>query len=403
MESLKPVFSVHELNEYIDILLGVDPNLKSLAVEGELEGVKRHPSGHLYFMLKDELSSVNCVMFRQNVAGLRFLPKDGQHVRLAGKASLYPRDGRFQLVASGLVLQGAGSLYAAFAAYKEKLERLGWFDASVKKPIPLLPKAIGLITSAGGSVQHDVYQVTERRFPSMPIVFYPTAVQGPGAAREIADAIDRADAEKRCDVLIVGRGGGSMEDLWAFNEPAVVEAIHRCSIPVISAVGHETDFSISDFTADLRAPTPSAAAELAVPERNMLVSTLRSLENRLNNALINGVRAKRDRISLLWGEAVRLRMHRAAEQNRMALDDVHEKLLQHCRSRIDIKRNQLERETARLRAYSPQRTLDRGFALIQNDSGHIISSAQETGPGDAVSICFRDGAAFARITGKETL
>ncbi len=403
MESLKPVFSVHELNEYIDILLGVDPNLKSLAVEGELEGVKRHPTGHMYFMLKDELSSVSCVMFRQNVAGLRFLPKDGQHVRLTGRASLYPRDGRFQLVASGLVLQGTGSLYAAFAAYKEKLERLGWFDAAVKKPIPLLPKAVGLVTSAGGSVQHDVYNVTERRFPSMPIVFYPTAVQGPGAAQEIADAIDRADAEKRCDVLIVGRGGGSMEDLWAFNEPAVVEAIHRCSIPVISAVGHETDFSISDFTADLRAPTPSAAAELAVPERSVLVSTIRSLENRLSNALANGVRAKHDRLNLLWSDAVRLRLHRTAEQKRMALDDAQERLLRHCRNCIDTKRNQLERETARLTAYSPQKTLERGFALIQNDCGHIVSSSQEIETGDAVSIRFTDGAAFARITGKETV
>ena len=403
MESVKPVFSVHELNEYIDLLLGADPTLKVLAVEGELEGVKRHPSGHLYFMLKDELASVNCVMFRQNVAGLRFLPKDGQHVRLAGRAALYPRDGRFQLMATGLTLLGAGSLYAAFAEYKEKLTRLGWFDASQKKQIPLLPKAIGLITSAGGSVQHDVVQVTGRRFPSMPIVFYPTAVQGPGAAQEIADAIDRADAEKRCDVLIVGRGGGSMEDLWAFNEPTVVEAIHRCSIPVISAVGHETDFSISDFVADLRAPTPSAAAELAVPERSALLLTLSSLENRLQNALKHGVRAKRDRLSLLWGDAVRLRMQRFAEQKRQALDETHAGLLQASARMLETQRNRLEREHERLLAYSPQRTLERGFALIGSKRGHIITSLEGIDTGDSVLIRFADGTAQAKIIGKETV
>lgn len=403
MESVKPVFSVHELNEYIDILLGVDPALKSLAVEGELEGVKRHPSGHLYFMLKDELASVSCVMFRQNVAGLRFLPKDGMHVRLAGRASIFQRDGRFQLVAAGLSLLGAGSLYAAFAEYKEKLDRLGWFDAAQKKPIPLLPKAIGLVTSAGGSVQHDVMNVTKRRFPSMPIVFYPTAVQGAGAAKEIAEAIDRADLEQRCDVLIVGRGGGSMEDLWAFNEPAVVEAIHRCTIPVISAVGHETDFSISDFVADLRAPTPSAAAELAVPESSVLIASLRSLDNRLQNALKHGVRAKRDRLSLLWRDTVRFRMHRSAEQSRQAIEELRTRIARQCGHALEVQRNRLEREGERLHAYSPQKTLERGFALIGGDRGHMITSLNEIEPEDAVSIRFSDGTAYAKITGKETV
>ena len=403
MEKLTPVFTVHELNEYVDTLLGFDPMLKAIAVEGELEGVKRHPSGHMYFMLKDESASVNCVMFRQSVAGLRFLPKDGQHVRLAGKATLYQRDGRFQLMATGLSLLGEGSLYAAFAAYKEKLEQLGWFDASDKKPVPLLPKAIGLITSAGGAVQYDVETVTRRRFPSMPIVFYPTAVQGPGAAKEIADAIDRADAEKRCDVLIVGRGGGSIEDLWAFNEPAVAEAIRRCSIPVISAVGHETDFSISDFVADLRAPTPSAAAELAVPERDALLSALSSLENRLQNALKHGVRAKRDRLKLMWGDAMRMRMHRTLEQRRQDADEAQTAISQLCARALEKERHRLEREKERLYAYSPQRTLDRGFALIGDGKGTILTSVRQIDRGDTVSIRFADGTAQAEITGKETV
>ncbi len=403
METMKPVFSVHELTEYVDLMLGFDPNLKELAVEGELEGVKRHVSGHLYFTLKDELASVNCVMFRQYVQGLRFIPKDGQRVRIAGRASLYQKDGRFQLMATGLAAKGDGSLYAAFAAYKEQLKALGWFDESGKKPIPFLPGAVGLVTSASGAARHDVETVVRRRFPSMPVVLYPASVQGAGAAKEIADAIDLADAEKRCDVLIVGRGGGSMEDLWPFNEPPVAEAIHRCTIPVISAVGHETDFSISDYVADLRAPTPSAAAELAVPERDALQATLSALGDRLGNVLQHGIRAKSDRLKLLWGDAVRMRVRRAIEQRRQTADENRAAILLRCGRILEMRKHRLEREKERLYAYSPQRTLERGFALIDDGKGTILTSARQTEPGDSVSIRFADGTAQAKITGKETV
>ena len=403
MEELKPVFTVHELTEYVDLMLGFDPNLKELAVEGELEGVKRHPSGHLYFILKDDLASVNCVMFRQYVQGLRFLPKDGQRVRLAGKATLYQRDGRFQLMATGLVAKGDGSLYAAFAAYKEELQKRGWFDASEKKQIPFLPKAVGLVTSASGAARHDVKTVIERRFPSMPIVFYPASVQGESAAREIAEAIDLADRERRCDVLIVGRGGGSMEDLWAFNEPPVAEAIRRCSIPVISAVGHETDVSISDFVADLRAPTPSAAAELAVPEYEALRVSLQAVGNRLRNALGNGIRNKRDRLSLLWGDAVRLRVNRTFEQRRQVIDETRATIAQRCARVLERQKHRLEREKERLYAYSPQRTLERGFAVIGDEHGTLITTARETAKGQNIRIRFADGTVAAEIAGKETV
>lgn len=402
MGELKPVFSVHELTEYVDLLLGFDPNLKELAVEGELQDVKRHASGHLYFTLKDELASVNCVMFRQYVNGLRFLPREGQHVRLAGKATLYQRDGRFQLMATGLALKGDGSLFAAFTAYKEELKNRGWFDDTQKKAIPFLPKAVGLVTSASGAARHDVETVIRRRFPSMPIVFYPASVQGEGAAGEIAQAIDRADREKRCDVLIVGRGGGSMEDLWPFNEAPVAEAIHRCLIPVISAVGHETDVSISDFVADLRAPTPSAAAELAVPERDALLASLASLGERLKHALGIGIRSKRDRLKLLWGDAIRLRMHRVSEQRRQRLDENRASIASGCAHAIEIQRNKLEREKERLFAYSPQRTLERGFALVENEAG-VLTSAQKIEAGDSISIRFSDGTVRANTTGKEML
>ena len=403
MEELKPVFSVHELTEYVDLLLGFDPNLKELAVEGELEGVKRHVSGHLYFTLKDELSSVNCVMFRQYVQGLRFIPRDGQRVRLAGRASLYQKDGRFQLMATGLVAQGDGSLYAAFAAYKEQLKALGWFDESEKKTIPFLPKAVGLVTSASGAARHDVETVIRRRFPSMPIIFYPAAVQGEGAAAEIAKAVDLADAEKRCDVLIVGRGGGSMEDLWPFNEPPVAEAIHRCSIPVISAVGHETDFSISDYVADMRAPTPSAAAELAVPAFDSLKSVLSMLGDRLQTVLQHGIRAKSDRLKLVWGDSVRMRVRRAMEQKRQETDESKARISFFCTQLLQDKTHSLDVERERLLAYSPQRTLERGFALIGDEKGSVLSSAREVETGDIVTIRFADGTAQAEISGKESV
>lgn len=400
MSELKPVFTVHELNEYIDLMLGFDPNLKDLAVEGELEAVKRHSSGHLYFTLKDEQASVNCVMFRQYVMGLRFLPKDGQRVRLVGRASLYQRDGRFQLMATGLMPKGDGSLYAAFAAYKEELKNRGWFDESLKKPIPFLPKAVGMVTSANGAAWRDVQNVIARRFPQMPLLLYPTAVQGEGAAEEIAKAIDLADSERRCDVLIVGRGGGSMEDLWAFNEPPVADAIHRCSIPVISAVGHETDISISDFIADLRAPTPSAAAELAVPQWDALTASLQTTGERLKNALQNGIRRKRDRLDILFGDSVLLKLHRAIDQRRQTVDELHTAMQRSAERSLEAQKHNLEREHERLRAYSPQQTLKRGFALVAKNRT-VVSRAEDLGENDGVTIRFYDGTVRATVTGKE--
>ena len=397
MDELKPVYSVHELNEYVDLMLGVDPNLKDLTVEGELQAVKRHSSGHLYFTLKDELASVNCVMFRPSVMGLRFLPKDGQHVRLCGRATLYPRDGRFQLVATGLMPLGDGALFAAFAAYKEELKTRGWFDEAIKKPIPFLPKAVGMVTSANGAAWRDVQNVIGRRFPAMQIILYPAAVQGEGAANEIAAAIDRADEERRCDVLIVGRGGGSMEDLWAFNEPAVAEAIHRCTLPVISAVGHETDVSISDFIADLRAPTPSAAAELAVPEWDALKGALVSDGARLQQALTNGIHRKRDRLRLMWKDAVGLRIQRMLDRDRQAVEDAHSALIRLTGLTLERRRSALLREGERLNAYSPKQTLSRGFALVERE-GTIITSAAALKTGQTIGIRFGDGTAHAAVT-----
>ncbi len=401
MERLKPVFSVHELNEYVDLMLGHDPNLNRLTVEGELSGVKRHPSGHLYFTLKDELASVSCVMWRQNTLGLRFLPRDGMRVRLVGSASLYTRDGRFQLYATALQKQGDGDLFAAFCRYRDELREKGWFDEANKKPIPKLPACVGVVTSASGAALQDIKNVIGRRFPSMPIRLYPAAVQGEGAAKEIAAAIARAAEEGRADVLIVGRGGGSLEDLWAFNEPPVAEAVHACPIPVISAVGHETDFSICDFVADLRAPTPSAAAELAVPDRAALEKRLRDAGERLCLALRNGTQKKRDRLGLLWSDGVRMRMHMQLTRRRQRLEDAAQSMQLAAAGRVANARAALGSAAEHIEAYNPKRTLARGFALVYGPGGAIVSSEEAVSVGDPMQITFSDGTVFAAVTGKE--
>ena len=281
MTELKPVFTVSELNEYVDLMLSRDPFMGELTVTGEISAFKRHTSGHLYFTLKDDAASVRCVMFRPNALRLSFFPKDGMSVRIEGRAGLYGRDGSFQVYAERMEKTGDGALYQKFLALREELKGRGWFDESLKKPIPFLPRAVGVVTSGTGAAIEDIRNVIARRFPNMPIRLYPVAVQGEKAAGEIAAAIRQADRERRCDVLIVGRGGGSLEDLWAFNEEIVVAAVHDCTLPVISAVGHEIDFSLTDFAADLRAPTPSAAAELAVPELGKLKDGLAQSRDRL--------------------------------------------------------------------------------------------------------------------------
>ncbi len=402
METLRPVFSVHELNEYVDLMLGHDPNLSHLTVEGELSGCKRHPNGHLYFTLKDETASVSCVMWRQYTQALRFLPRDGMRVRMVGSASLYTRDGRFQLYATALQRQGDGDLYAAFCKYRDELKALGWFDEAVKKTIPTLPTCVGVVTSAAGAAYHDIQNVIGRRFPSMPIRLYPAAVQGNGAAEEIAKAIDLACAEGIADVLIVGRGGGSMEDLWAFNEPPVAEAIHRCTIPVISAVGHETDFSISDFVADLRAPTPSAAAELAVPEYAALKGRVMEIGDRLQRALMNGVQKKKDKLGLVWAPGMQLRMQMLLNRQRQTVEELWQNADRIAKDALMEHRNALVRNRERLEAYSPQKTMQRGFALLYGADNKLITSVQSLSIGDRVTMKFSDGSAESVVSGKES-
>lgn len=401
MMELKPVFTVSELNEYVDLMLSRDPFMEELTVMGEISAFKRHTSGHLYFTLKDAAAAVRCVMFRPNALRLSFFPKDGMSVRIEGRAGLYGRDGSFQVYAERMEKTGDGALYQQFLALRDQLKGRGWFDESLKKPIPFLPRAVGVVTSGTGAAIEDIRNVISRRFPTMPIVLYPVSVQGEKAAGEIAAAIRKADEERRCDVLIVGRGGGSLEDLWAFNEEMVVAAVHDCSLPVISAVGHEIDFSLTDFAADLRAPTPSAAAELAVPELGKLKDRLLESRDRLRSALLHGVERKKDRLELLirrrGGLLTEQRLHEAQQR----LDQARDALEEGIERRLQRQWDALATVGTRLKAADPLGALDRGFALVQGKQNAIVRRAADTSVGEGLTLQFRDGRVTAEVTGKD--
>ena len=401
MTELKPVFTVSELNEYVDLMLSRDPFMGELTVTGEISAFKRHTSGHLYFTLKDDAASVRCVMFRPNALRLSFFPKDGMSVRIEGRAGLYGRDGSFQVYAERMEKTGDGALYQKFIALREELKGRGWFDESLKKPIPFMPRAVGVVTSGTGAAIEDIRNVIARRFPNMPIRLYPVAVQGEKAAGEIAAAIRQADRERRCDVLIVGRGGGSLEDLWAFNEEIVVAAVHDCTLPVISAVGHEIDFSLTDCAADLRAPTPSAAAELAVPELGKLKDGLAQSRDRLCSALRHGVERKRDRLELLIRRRGALLTEQRVMQEQQRLDTCRDALEEGIEGRLQRQRDALATVGARLKAADPLGALDRGFALVYDAKNDLVRRADDAAVGEGLTLRFRDGRVQAHVTGKD--
>jgi exodeoxyribonuclease VII large subunit len=396
-QALTPVFRVSELNEYVSLVLSNDPNLCDLRVSGEISGFKRHSSGHLYFSLKDENALVRCVMFRQQAMRLNFEPKDGMQVLLYGRASLYEKDGSFQLYANYLKKSGEGELYLKFLALKKELEERGWFDEAHKKQIPFLPRCVGVVTSGTGAAVQDILNIIHRRFPRMPVVLASVRVQGAGAAEDIAKAITELNKKHAADVLIVGRGGGSMEDLWAFNEPVVAEAIFNSEIPVISAVGHETDFTIADFVADLRAPTPSAAAELCVPEMDACYEAVRLQSERMRRALNAKLERMRSNVRLFASaKAFRLLENRLMSE-RQTLDGIRERAFRGAREQIVSARSELARMRAQLVALDPSAVLERGYAILTDSGGHALGGVTAMQPGDAVNIRMRDGVAGARI------
>lgn len=396
-QTLIPVFSVSELNEYVGTLLSADPNLSDIRVSGEISGFKRHSSGHLYFSLKDENALVRCVMFKQQAMRLNFRPEDGMQVVLYGRASIYQKDGSFQLYANYLKKSGEGELFKRFLALKDELEKKGYFDPERKRPIPFLPRSVGVVTSGTGAAVQDILKVIGRRFPRMPIVLASVRVQGQGAAAEIASAIDEMNAENAADVLIVGRGGGSMEDLWAFNEQVVADAIRNSRIPVISAVGHETDFTIADFTADLRAPTPSAAAELAVPEMDACYEAVSSMAGRMRISLNARAEKMRGNVKLFASSNAFRILERRVSDSRMTLDFARESALRNVSRRIELSRAALDQTLGKLTALDPGAVLERGYAMLTDEGGRTITGVRAMKPKGRVNIRMRDGTAAATV------
>ena len=394
--------SVSELNEYARKLLAGDPLLRSLEVSGEISGYKHHYSGHRYFSLKDEKARVQCVMFRQHALGLDFQPADGMRVTVRASASIYPQNGSFQLYVTAMRKAGQGELYIRFEKLKQKLMAEGLFDPARKREIPTLPKVIGVVTSRTGAAIRDIIHVARRRNPNVSIVVSPCLVQGPGAAADIVRAMDRLNRAKACDVMLVGRGGGSIEDLWAFNEEVVARAIAASPIPVVSCVGHEVDFTISDFVADLRAPTPSAAAELTVPRLDQLKADMDGMVARLAGALRSGQRVRRLALERLTASTVLTSPGRTLIEPRLnQLEAIERRLCKVMPARLERCRHRLDALSASLRALDPASVMDRGYAVVRQE-GHIVPRATLANGELPLRVCFSDGELLADITAIES-
>ena len=396
------VLSVTEINEYIKLKMDRDSLLTEVAVRGEISNYKVYPSGHHYFTIKDEGGALRCVMFKGNALRLRFRPENGMKIIAMGKISVFPRDGAYQLYCSALVLDGIGDLYAAFEQVKAKLAAQGLFDPGHKKPLPKYPKVIGIVTSSAGAAVHDMLRILRKRYPLVEVRLFPVRVQGVEAPREIAGAIRYASRHALADLLIVGRGGGSIEDLWAFNEEIVAQAIYDSDIPVISAVGHEPDVTISDYVADLRAATPSNAAELAVPDMESLLQTLDSAHASMVSALQRQLRSAKQHLSVLSGSPALRSPTGYLEQKGKALQLLENRLSSGYDRLMDRKKRRYIELTAKLDAMSPLKVLTRGYAMAQTADGGLLRSVGQVSPGDAITVDLSDGRIHATVvSGKE--
>ena len=391
------VLSVGQLNEYVRRQLAADPMLRAIKLRGEISGYKRHFSGHHYFALKDEQARVNCVLFKQYAGSLDFAPKDGMSVVVTGSVSLFVRDGAYQVYCESIRREGAGELYLRFEALKQKLMDEGLFDPARKKPLPLRPSAIGVVTSRTGAVLRDIVRVARRRDRYVDILLSPASVQGEGAAEEIAAALDLINAAGGVDVILVGRGGGSMEDLWAFNEEVVARAIARSKIPVVSCVGHETDFTIADFVADLRAPTPSAAAEMAVPAREELMMAVDALVDRMDRALSGRMALLNARLNRLKNSPALLMPEKMLfGEKRGALRALLGRMDASAVRAAETRANRLALLARALSALNPGAVIGRGYAVVRR-GGAVMADAAALAVGDALEIAMRDGTVSANV------
>ena len=385
------ILSISQINEYLGALIDHDPLLGKVAVCGEISNYKVYPSGHHYFTLKDENAALRCVMFRSSAVKLRFRPANGMKVIAMGRIAVYPRDGGYQLYCSAMTPEGIGDLYAAFEQLKVKLASQGLFEQAHKQPLPKYPGTIGIITSSAGAAIHDMLRILKKRYPLTQVRLLPVRVQGAEAPGEIAAAIRYANMYSLADLLIVGRGGGSIEDLWAFNDETVAHAIYDSRIPVISAVGHEPDVTISDFVADLRAATPSNAAELAVPDQEALRQQLDSISSAMATALQRQLKSARQHLQILSARPVLQSPQVYLDQRRNTLLTAQKHLILAHQNYLGGRRQHFIALTAKMDALSPLKVLTRGYAMVQKADREVVRSAAQVDPGERITIRISDG------------
>ena len=393
--------SVTALNQYIKGMFERERLLSRVLVRSEISNYKVYPSGHHYFSLKDAESSIRCVMFRREAMALRFRPENGMKVVVSGRVSVFPRDGAYQLYCATMVPDGIGELAFAFEQMKNRLHKEGLFDPAHKKPIPAHPRTIALVTSPAGAAVRDMIRILGARYPMAKVLVVPVRVQGEEAPEEIAQGLDLVNALEMADLIITGRGGGSMEDLWAFNDERVARAIFRSRIPVISAVGHEPDVTIADFVADLRASTPSNAAELAVPDQTDLRDRLAHFQARMDRAVDRRLQTRRDALRRLESSPFLQSPQRAIQEKRLLLDYQQQRLFHAMDRQIGEHRQQMGRLAASLDALSPFKVLSRGYSIAQKDDGTVVSELSQVEKGDTLQVRVSDGTITCTAEGKE--
>ena len=397
------VLSITQINDYIRGLMDRDAALSGVYVRGEISNYKVYPSGHHYFTLKDESSALKCVMFRSNTMRLRFRPENGMKVIAGGKVSVYPRDGAYQLYCTSMISDGVGDLHVAFEQLKAKLAAQGLFAQEHKKWLPQFPGTIGIVTSSAGAAVHDILRILRKRFPLSRVRLLPVRVQGAEAPDEISAAIHYANAYKLVDVLIVGRGGGSIEDLWAFNDERVAHAIYQSDIPVISAVGHEPDVTISDYVADLRAATPSNAAELVVPDQNVIRQTLDSITAAMSASLTKQIKNARHHLKVLSESSSLQSPQGYIDRRRTDLQLLQERMIRFEKDLLDANRRRYLTSIAKLDAMSPLKVLTRGYAMAHTVDGEMVRSVNDVNAGDTLAVRVGDGRILTTVEGSEEL
>ncbi len=399
--SFSNILTVSAVNRYIKENMSRDLILSNLWIRGEISNYKNHSSGHMYFTLKDENSLIRCVMFRTYNSYLEFIPENGMKVIIRGYISVFERDGQYQLYAQEMQSDGIGNLHIAFEQLKKRLLDEGLFDASYKKKIPYLPRSIGVVTSSTGSVIRDIMNVLDRRFYNSVIKIFPVKVQGESASREISHAIEKLNESGCVDVIILARGGGSLEELWPFNEEIVARSIFKSQIPIISAVGHETDYTIADFVADLRAPTPSAAAELVMPEKSVLKNRINELTLRLENSLLSNIRQKRERLQKVMDSPAFRQPYDRIYQERMKLDILNKDLRKSMLSQYERAKSRFCLLVGKLDALSPLNILSRGYSIAKSEEkGTIVKSVNDVEVGNNLEISLKDGKIYCEVKNK---